>query len=582
MNKMNAKNIRNNRLGLWACAVSLGVLSCTSETDIESLGGSGEVVFSAKVDNPVSRVTESAWDGDERIAVKSGETVKTYTVDTEGVMSTEETPYAWEGEAYDVTAWTPYTDKEIDLTNQTTEELLFNCDLLASHAKVESKIVRFFFTHRMTRLWWELQITDENSGYTQQEIDAAKVTFLGYGAATYTDSTVTPVGEPDKEISTRIMRSEYYWEGEAMMVPCEMWEKPLIKVEIGGNTYIYTPSRNNPNDVKKRTGDLLPNTWQRYYLSVTKEGLEVDMKSESIGWEEGATEGVQDALFKAIIPAEISGLADYEAEGFGSGTFISDAAEGFSITYTENNASGGIDFEGLCDRERSVSGGKVTFTFKNIRSDIRLAYTTEYMEVGYYLYTDGTYGETYKENGTAGVVFRVGKHETDDASRYGGKLTAVHGYAVALGDETGGADGKYKWKDGAVSLLGAESPENAMDGQTSLYIGYLQTEYLLAQADASEGSMPAAEASRAKNQNNAIPDTSGWYLPSHTQLKDLAILAGETIEGCAPLDGDYWDCSFDNDGSNAYHVTFSNGADTNATFWQSSATESKVRLIITF
>lgn len=33
---------------------------------------------------------------------------------------------------------------------------------------------------------------------------------------------------------------------EAMMVPCEMWEKPLIKVEIGEDTYIYTPSKSNP------------------------------------------------------------------------------------------------------------------------------------------------------------------------------------------------------------------------------------------------------------------------------------------------------------------------------------------------
>lgn len=581
---MNAENIRLNRLNILICAVSLGVLSCTSETDIENQNGSGEIVFSAKVDNPMSRVTKNAWDGDERIAVKSGETVKTYTIDTEGMMSTEETPYAWEGEAYDVTAWTPYTDETIDLTNQTTEELLFGCDLLASSARVESKIVRFSFAHRMTRMWWELQITDGNSGYTKEEIDAARVTFLGYGAATYTDGTVTPVGEPDKEISTRIMRSEYYWEGEAMMVPCEMWEKPLIKVEIGGNTYLYTPSRNNPNDVEKRTGDLLPDTWQRYYLSVTKEGLKVDMESESIGWEEGTVGEVKDALFKAVIPAEISGLSDYEANGFESGsTFITDATKGFSITYTESNPSGGIDFEGLCDRERSVSDGKVTFTFKNIRSDIKLAYTKEYMEVGYYLYTDGTYGADYKENGTAGVVFKVGQHETDDVSQYDGKLTKIHGYAVALEDEKDDSDGTtFKWKDGTVSLVGADSPENALDGKTTLYIGYSQTKYLLTQAENAEGSMPAAETSETKNQNSMINKTSGWYLPSHTQLKDLTILAGKTIDGYTALNGDYWDCSFDNNGDNAYHVTFTDGADTNATFWQPSTTESKVRLIITF
>lgn len=43
-----------------------------------------------------------------------------------------------------------------------------------------------------------------------------------------------------------------------MMVPCEMWEKPLIKVEIGGNVFIYTPSKQNANDVSKRQATFCP------------------------------------------------------------------------------------------------------------------------------------------------------------------------------------------------------------------------------------------------------------------------------------------------------------------------------------
>lgn len=42
------------------------------------------------------------------------------------------------------------------------------------------------------------------------------------------------------------------------MVPCEMWEKPLIKVEIGEDTYIYTPSKSNPNDVNKKPEICFP------------------------------------------------------------------------------------------------------------------------------------------------------------------------------------------------------------------------------------------------------------------------------------------------------------------------------------
>lgn len=579
---MKSMDIYKCSRALMAMAVlGLAMTSCNDEVepDVEQYG---EVAFSAGLQRAVSRTTESEWDGDEQIAVKSGETVKTYTVDVDGVMTTADAPFTWEGEPYEVTAWTPYTSGEIDLTNQTTDELLFCCDLLASSATVESTKVRFSFVHRMTRMWWELQIDAAASGYTDDEINAARVTFLGYGAATFNEGTVTPVGNPDQTINTCIRRSEYYWDGEAMMVPCDMWEKPLIKVEIGGNSYTYTPTRNDANDVAKRTGDLLPGTWQRYYLKVTKEGLKVDMVSGP-SWEEGETGEVKDALFKAVIPDEISELTDYEATGFESGsTFITNANDGFSITYTENIPSGGIEFEGLCDRERTVSGGKVTFKFTNIRSDISLIRTTEYVEVGYYLNNDGSYGANYDAGKAVGVVFKVGMHETDNVADYGDKLPKIHGYAVALTDETGGNGGKYKWKDGTVTLAGSESPENALDGNTSKYIGYLQTQYLLKQDESGDGSMPAAQASKTKNENSAVNGTSGWYLPSHTQLKDLSVMAGKTITGYTALNGDYWDSSFDGTGGNAYYATFTDGVDTSVGFWKAADQELNVRLIITF
>ena len=289
---MKATNTYRCRRTLMAMAV-LGLTMASCQNEVESgLSQYGEIAFSAGLEEPASRVTDSKWDGGEVIAVKSSETVKTYTVDADGVMTAEDTPFTWEGEPYEVTAWTPYTDKEIDLTDQRTDELLFGCDLLASSATVSSTKVRFSFVHRMTRMWWELQIASAesgeagNSGYTQEEIDNAKVYFLGYGKATFNDGEVAPVGNPDQPIQTCIRRSEYYWEGEAMMVPCEMWEKPLIKVEIGGDKYTYTPTRNDANDVAKRTGDLLPNTWQRYYLKVTKKGLDVDMITASSVFEQ--------------------------------------------------------------------------------------------------------------------------------------------------------------------------------------------------------------------------------------------------------------------------------------------------------
>ena len=72
---------------------------------------------------------------------------------------------------------------------------------------------------------------------------------------------MTPDGDDTIEVTT----TGKYYEKDG--------KRYLFYDEIGDDTYIYTPSKSNPNDVNKKTGDLLPNTWQRYYLSVSKKGL---------------------------------------------------------------------------------------------------------------------------------------------------------------------------------------------------------------------------------------------------------------------------------------------------------------------
>lgn len=96
----------------------------------------------------------------------------------------------------------------------------------------------------MTRMWWELQ---KYEGYSTEEVNNAKITFLGYGSTTFTNGELSPIGDTDQSISTYNTWGEYYRNGQAMMIPCEMWEKPLIKVEIGNDTYVYTPSKSNQN-----------------------------------------------------------------------------------------------------------------------------------------------------------------------------------------------------------------------------------------------------------------------------------------------------------------------------------------------
>lgn len=93
--------------------------------------------------------------------------------------------------------------------------------------------------------------------------------------------------------------------------------------------------------------------------------------------------------------------------------------------------------------------------------------------------------------------------------------------------------------------------------------------------------VPAASTSTAKNSPNVINGTSGWYLPSHMQLKDLESLANFSGDGYTALDGIYWDSSFDDD-ANAYIVVFGSGVISSTDFYKAVNLEQKVRLILTF
>lgn len=195
---MNFIQIHKYCWGLMAM-ISLSAVSCTDDATSEKIQNSESIAFTAKVNRPSTRITDTTWDGNELIGVKVGTDVKAYTIDTEGAMNTADTPFQWEGAPFDVLAWTPMTTETIDLKDQSTDEHFFECDFLASNAKVVSKKVHLSFTHRMTRMWWELQVTD---GFTEDEVNNARVSFIGYGSAQYTDGTVTPIGGTDQSIAT--------------------------------------------------------------------------------------------------------------------------------------------------------------------------------------------------------------------------------------------------------------------------------------------------------------------------------------------------------------------------------------------
>ena len=281
----NLKNIMimtANRKFFWiflAGTMGMTAVSCSDKAEYEGIA-KAEIDFSAHVENVRTRMKNNDWEGGETIGVRTADAEKAYTVDTDGNMTTaDEKPFEWGGTQFELEAWYPYTSEPVSLTDQTTEDKFYGCDLLYSKATAVSKEVTFAFTHKMTRMWWGLQTV---SGYTEEEIAAAKVSFYGYASATYNAGTITPTGDPVAEIST-YDSMDGFRVGEAMMVPCEMWDKPLIKVEIGGDTYVYTPTRENDTQ-NRNTGVLAENTRQMYYLQISKEDFTVTMVSNIGEW----------------------------------------------------------------------------------------------------------------------------------------------------------------------------------------------------------------------------------------------------------------------------------------------------------
>lgn len=511
-------------------ALVLGMYACTVDKELE-YSHDGDISFSANVGKMRSRVLNNQWEGDEQIGVSLGENTasfKAYSIATDGTMSTTEEPYQWEGTPVNITAWTPLTDQEINLTDQTTEQKLYDCDLLFCQTQAESKEVHLQFNHQMTKMLYMLQ---GHGAYTDEEAKNARIYFLGYGAVTYTKGIINPIGDVNTPINPRRIDDA---NGEAIMVPCEMWDKPLIKVEIGGDTHYYTPRKSTIVDGKteeeRKTGVLTPGAQQKYYIWVDKKGLTVNMESSSIGWDNETIkdDGIADSKFKINLDEKVQSLQPTLTNI--DNNFISNSI--FSLSYTETGI-GGLICEGICDMVRTTSGTTHTYTFSNIASDIQIRYIDEYVAVGDYYYSDGTWGSeaTKQDCTTLGRVFKVGMDDTDAIENYNG-LSKIRGYVVCTSSSI--PDNTYKWiktADGNyksyLSQLNGLTEDDRQN--TEKYLGYQLTKGIESAlntftSDNSEETLATEFPlyDTFKNLNLGSPDnSSGWYIPSIAQLQDI-------------------------------------------------------------
>lgn len=511
-------------------ALVLGMYACTVDKELE-YSHDGDISFSANVGKMRSRVLNNQWEGDEQIGVSLGENTasfKAYSIATDGTMSTTEEPYQWEGTPVNITAWTPLTDQEINLTDQTTEQKLYDCDLLFCQTQAESKEVHLQFNHQMTKMLYMLQ---GHGAYTDEEAKNARIYFLGYRAVTYTKGIINPIGDVNTPINPRRIDDT---NGEAIMVPCEMWDKPLIKVEIGGDTHYYTPRKSTIVDGKteeeRKTGVLTPGAQQKYYIWVDKKGLTVNMESSSIGWDNETIKDdeITDSKFKINLDEKVQSLQPTLTNI--DNNFISNST--FSLSYTETGI-GGLICEGMCDMVRITSGTTHTYTFSNIASDIQIRYIDEYVAVGDYYYSDGTWGSeaTKQDCTTLGQVFKVGMDDTDAIENYNG-LSKIRGYVVCTSSSI--PDNTYKWiktADGNyksyLSQLNGLTEDDRQN--TEKYLGYQLTKGIESAlntftSDNSEETLATEFPlyDTFKNLNLGSPDnSSGWYIPSIAQLQDI-------------------------------------------------------------
>lgn len=539
-------NIRNYSFGLILLSC-MGGMSCTRETDIDMTDTDG-VVFSANI-GQASRRGDNSWTGGELIGMQVGESVKTYRISdaATGAMVTDDEPYTWTSGEYQLHAWSPYTDKSISLTDQSDAEKMFACDLLECNTTVNAKSVQLTFKHKMTRVWYELQ---QFPGYTDEEANNAVISYYGHSSIKYTEGIIDKEGEPNSEILPRKIDDRH---GEAILVPGEMWDKPFIKVVIGGDTYVYTPKHTVATDEERQTGVLKEGYNQRYYLKVSKKGIEVSMESSSVGWDSETIDGVTDGKYKAEIP---SNLNNPQITGVENG-IITGADNSFSISYTENG-NGGLLYEGNCTVQRTTDGTNHTYTFSKIASDIKVSYTSDYLKVGKYYYSNGTFGDEAVKEGceTVGLVYKLGvsknEYDTDQIDNYSGReLKSITGYVVSLTSSTN----KFSWAQGDNLETEFASFENSDDEEKSegtMYKGYIYTKAIeTALINAAEKS-PFWTAFKNLIKTLPTPEgTSGWYIPSVAQLQDIA---NSEIATTINFTDSYYS-------SNIYHVNVTEGMD---------------------
>lgn len=551
-------------------AFAAALVSCGSD---EAVLGDGEqpesgrpLEFIATMEGMQTRSAEvkTAWAEGDVIGVKiSTDAGKTgqYSLNADGTVKEAITSVSWQASGTaDITAWYPFEDKpNVDIKDQTGgyAEIDFLGAELKGKEFTEGVTVELPFKHLMTKVQCKLVAGD---GITDADLSSATVEFSGATYVTFSEGTVS--GSNYFSVKPYKSSDGIY---SALLVPhTDKDGYKLITVTVGGNKFYYKPAGGVNLEAGKQ---------YNYKIKVKKTGIEVE--SVTIGdWTDDAKESeAATAVFHVYMPEGHNQTLTYSSNVTVKEGYLAVKGNKFTISYIVNGENGMKSFSiadgiGEMSSEMSSADGVYTYTFNyTLHSDVTLAYT-DYIKVGDFYYSDGTW-LPYKdsEKTCIGIVFKAGAGDSDQASNYGEnklKDNTIHGYVVALTDAH--ADAGF-W--GIVNTDISAIPNE--DNFTTKYNGYTNT-VAVRQLDAyktTDVSQPRAGnqywAFKAASEYNVTTpsNSSGWYLPSIGQLKDIYELENRaslftTANGSDYKKNAYWS-STEKNGAFAWYYNFYNG-----------------------
>ena len=516
--------------GLLPLLLAGGLLaSCTQD---ELLSGSGTPLPEGEYPLQVSAYVVDAvptraggkdsWTGSEEIGVRIGADGKVgkYEITNPGTGAmqpvkegnVDNTVYWQNTSSATVTAWYPYEPQtDVNISDQSGGYEKF--DFLRAETKdveYNSGSVSLAFYHQMAKVKYTLK---KDASITEDEFSKATVTILGDAVTTFKDGVLAVADQKNGEIEPSY--DPVNKTGETVVVPQVMDGEQFIRVSIGDDHYYYTPKDGEAN--------LTGGNVYTYNITVKKEEIEVIAVKNGM-WTDTPEQGETDhATFRVHISEEpslsltLSDNAQKLADGYYEVT-------GNPLTISYSIPDGGLMkgfsiADGQGESVRTLGDDKKTYTFTyTLHTDVHLQYGS-YAEIGDYYYEDNTWLPYLDENKTCvGIVFKNGAGEGDDASLYDGKLSEIHGYAVALHDaEDTDDNNQFMWAQKSILNYCGTSLSRTD------YAGYVNTKTIQQLEGYSAGNYPACQA--ASNFDVTSPNgSSGWYLPSCGQMLDVVNL----------------------------------------------------------